>query len=35
MRRVTERELRMIVRLGYALGLFVGVLLVVVNRLWT
>lgn len=33
-RRVTERELRMIVRLGYALGLFVGVLLVVVNRLW-
>ena len=33
-RRVTERELRMIVRLGYALGLFVGLLLVVVNRLW-
>ena len=33
-RRVTERELRMIVRLGYALGLFVGVVLVAVNRLW-
>jgi len=30
-RRVTERELRLIVRLGYVLGAFVGTLLVVAN----
>jgi uncharacterized membrane protein YheB (UPF0754 family) len=32
-RRVTERELRLIVRLGYVLGALIGVLLVGVNRL--
>ncbi len=32
-RRVTERELRTIVRLGYVLGAFVGVVLVTVNAL--
>ncbi len=31
-RRVTQRELRMIVYLGYALGAFIGGILVVVNR---
>lgn len=31
-RRVTERELRMIVRLGYVLGAFIGGLLLVVDR---
>ncbi len=30
-RRVTERELRLIVRLGYVLGAFVGIVLVIVN----
>ncbi len=33
-RRVTDRELRLIVRLGYLLGAFVGLVLVVVNTLW-
>lgn len=33
-RRVTERELRMIVWLGYGLGAFVGGFLVAVNWLW-
>ncbi len=33
-RRVTERELRMIVALGYALGAFIGCVLVLVNSLW-
>ncbi|MCG6956603.1 MAG: DUF445 family protein [Gemmatimonadetes bacterium] len=32
-RKVTDRELRLIVRLGYVLGGFVGIVLVVVNRL--
>jgi uncharacterized membrane protein YheB (UPF0754 family) len=32
-RRVTERELRLIVRLGYLLGAFIGVMLVVVDSL--
>jgi uncharacterized membrane protein YheB (UPF0754 family) len=32
-RRVTDRELRLIVKLGYALGAFVGCVLVVVNAL--
>ncbi|CAN5768657.1 hypothetical protein BH23GEM11_BH23GEM11_05660 [soil metagenome] len=32
-RRVTERELRLIVRLGYVLGAMIGVVLVGVNRL--
>ena len=32
-RKVTERELRTIVQLGYALGAFVGVVLVLVNTL--
>ena len=32
-RRVTERELRTIVYLGYALGAFIGGILVVVNHL--
>jgi len=32
-RKVTERELRLIVKLGYALGAFVGVVLVVVDYL--
>ncbi len=32
-RRVTDRELRLIVKLGYALGAFVGSILVVVNAL--
>jgi uncharacterized membrane protein YheB (UPF0754 family) len=32
-RKVTDRELRLIVRLGYVLGGFVGIILVVVNRL--
>jgi len=31
-RKVTDRELRLIVRLGYVLGGFVGIVLVVVNR---
>jgi uncharacterized membrane protein YheB (UPF0754 family) len=31
-RRVTERELRLIVRLGYILGAFIGLILVVVDR---
>ncbi len=33
-RRVTDRELRMIIVLGYALGAFIGTLLVVLNRFW-
>jgi uncharacterized membrane protein YheB (UPF0754 family) len=33
-RRVTDRELRMIIVLGYALGAFIGTLLVVLNRIW-
>jgi hypothetical protein len=33
-KRVTERELRLIVRLGYVLGAFVGGVLVVLNVLW-
>lgn len=33
-RRVTDRELRMIVVLGYALGAFIGTLLVVLNHFW-
>lgn len=33
-RRVTERELRMIVWLGYGLGAFVGAFLVAINLLW-
>jgi uncharacterized membrane protein YheB (UPF0754 family) len=33
-RRVTERELRIIVRLGYLLGAIIGVLLVAVDRLF-
>ena len=33
-RRVTHRELRMIVILGYALGAFIGTLLVALNQLW-
>ena len=32
-RKVTDRELRLIVQLGYALGAFIGVLLVAVDRL--
>jgi uncharacterized membrane protein YheB (UPF0754 family) len=32
-RKVTDRELRLIVRLGYVLGGFVGIILVLVNRL--
>jgi uncharacterized membrane protein YheB (UPF0754 family) len=31
-RKVTDRELKLIVQLGYALGAFIGVLLVVVDR---
>lgn len=31
-RRVTDRELRLIVRLGYVLGAFIGVILVLVDR---
>ena len=34
-RRVTDRELRMIVVLGYALGAFIGTLLVVLNQFWS
>ena len=30
-RRVTDRELRMIVKLGYALGAMIGLVLVLVN----
>jgi len=31
--RVTERELRLIVRLGYVLGAFIGLLMVAVDAL--
>ena len=34
-RRVTDRELRLIVRLGYVLGAFIGVVLVFVNALFS
>jgi uncharacterized membrane protein YheB (UPF0754 family) len=34
-RRVTDRELRLIVQLGYALGAFIGLLLLAVDRLLT
>jgi uncharacterized membrane protein YheB (UPF0754 family) len=33
-RRVTDRELRLIVRLGYLLGAIIGVVLVVVDGLF-
>jgi len=33
-RKVTDRELRLIVRLGYVLGAFIGVVLVAVNALF-
>ncbi len=33
-RRVTDRELRTIIRLGYILGAFIGTILVTVNALW-
>lgn len=33
-KRVTDRELRLIVRLGYVLGAFVGSVLVVMNLIW-
>ncbi len=33
-KRVTDREMKLIVRLGYVLGAFVGGVLVVMNRLW-
>lgn len=34
-RKVTERELRTIIRLGYVLGGFIGTLLVVINAVWS
>jgi uncharacterized membrane protein YheB (UPF0754 family) len=34
-KRVTERELRLIVRLGYVLGAFVGGILVIMNLIWS
>jgi uncharacterized membrane protein YheB (UPF0754 family) len=34
-RRVTDRELRLIVRLGYLLGAVIGVILVVVDGVFT
>ena len=33
-RRVTDREMKLIVRLGYVLGAFVGSILVVMNLIW-
>jgi uncharacterized membrane protein YheB (UPF0754 family) len=33
-KRVTDRELRLIVRLGYVLGALVGGVLVIVNAIW-
>jgi uncharacterized membrane protein YheB (UPF0754 family) len=33
-RRVTDRELRVIVKLGYVLGGFIGVVLTIVNWIW-
>jgi uncharacterized membrane protein YheB (UPF0754 family) len=33
-RRVTDRELRTIIRLGYILGAFIGAILVTVNAIW-
>jgi uncharacterized membrane protein YheB (UPF0754 family) len=33
-RKVTDRELRLIVRLGYVLGAFIGIVLVAVNALF-
>jgi uncharacterized membrane protein YheB (UPF0754 family) len=33
-RRVTHRELRLIVRLGYVLGAFIGIVLVAINALF-
>jgi len=32
-RKVTERELRLIVRLGYVLGAFIGMMLVVLDAI--
>ena len=34
-KRVTDRELKLIVRLGYVLGAFVGSILVVFNWIWS
>lgn len=34
-RKVTDRELRTIIRLGYVLGALIGTLLVVINSFWT
>ena len=34
-RGVTDRELRLIVRLGYVLGAFIGVVLVFVNAMFS
>lgn len=33
-RRVTDRELRTIIRLGYVLGAFIGTILVVIDAIW-
>ena len=33
-RRVTDRELKLIVRLGYVLGAFIGIVLVAVDALF-
>ncbi len=33
-RRVTDRELRTIIRLGYVLGAFIGTILVILNSFW-
>ena len=33
-KRVTDREMKLIVRLGYVLGAFVGSILVVMNWVW-
>ena len=34
-KRVTDRELRLIVRVGYVLGAFVGGILVALNAIWS
>jgi uncharacterized membrane protein YheB (UPF0754 family) len=33
-KRVTDREMKLIVRLGYVLGAVVGSVLVVMNAIW-